>query len=47
MSFIIYDLIFLYTYFVKIFCQNKIKKNCKCLSEFSLETLMRGWGKKY
>ena len=29
MSFIIYDLIILYTYFVKIFCQNFVKKNCK------------------
>ena len=47
MSFIIYDLIFLYTSFAKIFCQNCVKKNCKGLSEFSLETLMRGWGKKY
>lgn len=29
MSFIVYDLIFLYTYFVKIFCQKFVKKNCK------------------
>ena len=29
MSFIIYDLTFIYISFAKIFCQNKIKKNRK------------------
>ena len=35
MSFIIYDLTFVYISFAKIFCQNKIKKNCNFPSGFS------------
>ena len=34
MSFIIYDLTFIYISFAKIFCQNKIKKNRKFFSQF-------------
>ena len=32
---ITYGLTFLYISFVKIFCQNKVKKNCKFVLRFS------------
>ncbi len=34
-GFITYDLTFLYISFAKIFCQNKVKKNCKFVLRFS------------
>ena len=34
MSCIIYGLTFVYTSFAKIFCQNKVKKNCKLVGRF-------------
>ena len=37
MPLILYDLTFLYISFAKIFCQNKVKKNRKCLPGFSLK----------
>ena len=33
MSFILYCLTFIYISFAKIFCQNKVKKNCKFVSQ--------------
>ena len=36
-GFITSDLTSLYIYFAKIFCQNKVKKNCKLVSQFSLK----------
>ncbi len=45
MSVIIYDLIFLYTSFTKIFCQNCVKKNCKLDSPVFLGNVnVRGKG---
>ncbi len=35
-GFITYDLTFLYISFAKIFCQNKVKKNCKFILPFFL-----------
>ncbi len=37
MSYIIGDLTFIYTSFAKIFCQNKIKKNCNHVTGVSIE----------
>ena len=37
MSYIIGDLTFIYTSFAKIFCQNKIKKNCNHVTGVSTE----------
>ena len=34
MSLILSDLTFVYTSFAKIFCQNKVKKNCKLVGCF-------------
>ena len=34
MSLILSDLTFVYTSFAKIFCQNKVKKNCKLVGRF-------------
>jgi len=36
-GFITPDLTSLYISFAKIFCQNKVKKNCKLVSQFSLK----------
>lgn len=36
MAFIIPDMIFLYISFAILFCQNKIKKNCKYVSRMFL-----------
>ena len=40
------DLTFVHTSFEKIFCQNKIKKNCKLIMQFSVKTTDKGRGKR-
>ncbi len=42
MAFIPLNLTFLYTSFTKIFCQNKIKKNCKYVPRVFVNTPVSG-----
>ena len=45
MSFILYRLTFIYISFAKIFCQNKVKKNCKFISPSLFRSTAVGRGK--
>ena len=46
MSFIVSVLESLHISFAKIFCQNKIKKNCKSVPQISCKSAVAGCGRK-